>query len=131
MRSALFYDQFKALWWGIKRKRYRVPGGLGDEYVRLMAAGTKMPDIRSKHYMAYDGGTRSEVRRFRTSDERRVEFLVDVVGDQRRGQSDKLIAEALAPLRGSGAAGYRTGPLSWIFSENWFGAAYHTTTNCS
>ena len=83
MRSAVFYDQLKSLWWGIKRKRYRIPYGLGDEYIRLMAAGARMPDVRFKHNMAYHGGTRSEVRQSRTSDERRVEFLVNAIGDER------------------------------------------------
>lgn len=98
VRSAVFLDQLRSLWWGIKRKRYRIPSSRGEEFVQLMAEGAKLPDVRFKHLMAYHGGTRSEVRQVPTSDERRVEFLVDVVEDERSSRGEEVIATALAPL---------------------------------
>ncbi len=98
VRSAVFYDQFRSLWWGISRNQYRIPDSGSDHFVQFMADGVKSPDVRSKHLMAYHNGTRSEVSQIHTSDERRVDLLVDVVGERSSSCSETVIAEALAPL---------------------------------
>jgi hypothetical protein len=108
LRSAQFYEQYTALWSGLRGRRYRGIEQAGDEYLKALAANFSGESARTVRRVNQQGDTVGVVPD-PPSNESRAAFLIHAVDDLKSPHAPQLTESIVTSLSAfwKGGAGDR------------------------
>ena len=96
-RTAVFYEQYVALWGGVRGQRYRGISALGVEFLKKLAHALFGPSAR-RIQQAGSHGNVVGLLPYSPSKEARVEFFISVARTQRKSAVEPLVRAMLTAV---------------------------------